>query len=562
VVAGVGAAAALVAADAAFGLSVPARIALWVGWIGLVLALARRPRAVPWPAGLVVVLATAAAAAVVPGAATHLRRVGMPWHRPHPDPGYRVVVISGDPVVRRDGPVTLSALVEPLGPGATLPETAALLLRLPNGRTARVPMTGDGAGGFHFTRPSVSDDFDYRVEAGAAASPWHAVRVADPVELADDAAVTVTPPGYTGAAPVTRRGLDAIEGWQHSVASVRLSFTRPAATAFLHWQPAAGPAADPVRSVVLAPDGRSGTATLRLTGDGVLRVVVVNEPLSRRFKSEFVVPVRVRPDRPPKFDSVSGVIPRPITRPPGGRVEIAFTAADDLGVAGAEVEYVRGDGGPPVREPVPLTGSGTPRAEGRLALDLTGKGAAGQTVRFRLRVSDGRQVPDAGLGPLEAVYPPSGWAEVRLSATASPADAQEVFGLRDHTRERIEAAAKEVEAARAEVAALAGSDEVAAWPVDHAVRLDAARAGVRNAAAVLHGIADELALRPDLRTFAGHLRTEADRLLGVAAEALAETPLDRRAALAAGVNGLGTAAERLNDFVTRNDRLARGWLDR
>jgi hypothetical protein len=561
-VAGIGAAAALVAADAAFGLPVPARIALWVGWLGLVLALARRPRAVPWPAGAVVVVATAAAAAVVPGAATHLRRAVMPWHRPHPDPGYRVVVTSGDPVVRRGGPVTLSALVEPLGPDAVLPETAALLLRLPDGRTVRVPMTGDGAGGFHFTRPAVSDDFDYRVEAGTAAGPWHAVRVADPVELADDTAVTVTPPPYAAAAPATRRGLDAIEGLQHSTAAVRLAFTRPAGTAFLLWQPAAGAAADPVRPVVLAADGRSGVATLRLTGDGVLRVVVVNEPWPRRLKSEFAVPVRVRPDGPPRFEAVSGITPRPVTLPPGGRAEIAFTAADDLGVAGAEVEYVRGDGGPPVREPVPLAGAGTPRAEGRLTLDLTGKGDAGQTVRFRVRVADGRQVPDAGLGPQEAVYPPGGWAEVRLSAAAPAADAQEALGLRDHVRERIGVAAKGTEEARAEVAALASSEELAAWPVDHAVRLDVARAGVRKAAGVLQSAADEVALRPDLRPFADMLRAEADRLLGVAADALAEAPPDRRAALTTGASRLAEAGDRLTEFVARNDRLARGWLDR
>ena len=563
VFAAVGAAAAVVAADAALSLSLPARIALWVGWIGLVLLLARRPRAVPWPAAAAAVAATVGAAVVVPGAAHHLRRVFTPWDRPPAAAGVRVVVTSGEPVVPRDGPVTLSALVEPLGPDAVLPETADLLLRLHDGRTARAPMTADGAGGFHLTRGSVSADFDYRVEAGGAVSPWHAVRVGDPVGLADGTSVTITPPGYAGpAAPVTRPGFTSVEGLQHATAAVRLVFTHPAATAYLQWQPAGGPAEVVHRPVQLLADGRVGTATLRLTGDGTLRLVAVSDPWPRRLRSEFVVPVKVVPDAPPRFEAVDGIVPRAVTAPPGGAVELTFTAADDHGVAGAVLEVVPGSGGEPAALPVALSGAATPRADGRVMLPLAGRGVEGETVRYRLRIADNRRVADANLGPQESFYPSAGWAEVRLSRAAPPADAQEAFGLRDLAREAIEAAKQATDAARSEAAELAASPELAAWPVDHAIRLDAARGQLRKGAAALHDAAAELALRPDLRPFAGQVRAEADRLLGVAGEHFAEAPPDRRAALSAGAARLAESASHLAELEGRNERAARDGLDR
>lgn len=559
VVAAVGAAAAAVAADAAFDFPVAARIALWAGWIGLVLGLARarRPRAVPWSAGVVVVLAAAAAVALDPRAVLHVRRLGTPWHRPAAPAGFRLKVVSDEPVIRRGGPITLSALAEPLGPDAVLPDAAVVVFRnLPDGRPVPAPMAADGAGGFHFTRPVVPSDFAYRVEAGAAVSPWHTVRVGDPVELADGTGVTVTLPAYTGRTPpATADGLQAIEGLQHAIATVRLVFTQPVGTAFVRWQPAAGPAADPDRPVVLAADRQSGTATVRLTGDGVLRVVVVNEPFARRLKSEFVVPVRGVPDAPPRFESVTGITPRPVTLPPGGRVEVAFTAADDVGLAGAWLEYIPA-GGEPRREPVPLVGG-----RGRVVLPLAGTGGEGETVRFRLRIADGRQVPDANLGPQETFYPPSGWAEVRLTADAPPADGQEAFALRDAIRADLDAAITEVKAARDEVAALGASDERSAWPVDHAVRLDQARAGVRGAADRLDAAAVEAALRPPLRPLARQLRGQSDRLRATAAGPLAEAPADRRAALAAGAGQLAEAVDRLNALIAVNDRLARDGLD-
>lgn len=562
VFAAVGAAAAVVAADAALSLSLPARIALWVGWIGLVLLLARRPRAVPWPAAAAAVAATVGAAVVVPGAAHHLRRVFTPWDRPPAAAGVRVVVTSGEPVVPRDGPVTLSALVEPLGPDAVLPATADLLLRLHDGRTARAPMTADGAGGFHLTRGSVSADFDYRVEAGGAVSPWHAVRVGDPVGLADGTLVTITPPGYAGpATPVTRPGFASVEGLQHATAAVRLVFTHPAATAYLQWQPAGGPAEVVHRPVQLLADGRVGTATLRLTGDGTLRLVAVSDPWPRRLRSEFVVPVKVVPDAPPRFEAVAGIVPRAVTAPPGGAVDLTFTAADDHGIAGAVLEVVA-EGGMPAVLPVSLSGAGTPRADGRVSLPLAGRGGEGETVRYRLRIADNRRVADANLGPQESFYPSAGWAEVRLSRAAPPADAQEAFGLRDLAREAIEAAKQAADVARSEAVELAASPELAAWPVDHAIRLDAARGHLRKGAAGLHDAAAELALRPDLRPFAGQVRAEADRLLGVAGEQFAEAPPDRRAALSAGAARLAESASHLAELEGRNERAARDGLDR
>ncbi|MBX9627866.1 MAG: hypothetical protein K2X82_28970, partial [Gemmataceae bacterium] len=484
-------------------------------------------------------------------------------HRPDPAPSHRIVIPHPEPVVRRGDPLTLSAFAEPLSPDADPPDGAALVVRPAADRTGRrLPMRPDGAGAFHLTLPPVYDDFLYRVEAGGAASPWHTVRAADPVELADDTAVTVTPPAYTGATPVTRPGVEGVDGLQHSTAAFRLAFTRPAAVAFLTWQPATGVPDRPVVPVELGEGGLTGTATVRLTTDGVYRLVLATEPGLRQLRTEIAIPVRVTADAPPRFEALDGVSPRPVARPPNSRVEIAFTVADDLGVAGVVLEYVPGSGGEPKRESVPLTGAGTPRAEGRVTLDLAGNGAAGQTVRFRLRAADARAVPDANLTPQEGVYPPTGWAEVGLSASTPPADRQEADGLRDAARDALRGAADAVGAALAEVEALLGSDQFAAWPLDHAVRLESAREQVRAAAGQLHDAARELVLRPDLRPFAADIGATADGLHRTAAEWMGDAPPDRRAALRTAADRLGEASSRLDGLTARADRVTRDWLDR
>jgi hypothetical protein len=516
----------------------------------------------------VVLVAAGVAAAVVSGSGERLRRVGMPWHRPAPV-SYRVLVSSGEPVVRRGDPVTLTAYVERTDPKAPLPDSAVLVIRDGPGQSERrLPMAGAAAAGFHVTRPSVTADFEYRVEVGPAASDWHAVLAADPVGLSHETNVEVTPPAYAAARfpPRVVPGLVEIDGLQHSAAVLRLKFTRPAEAVFLEWRPDGGtPESVPFQP---DPDRAGGTAHFRLRQSGTLLIVLVNESGPRKLRTEVPVPVRVAADGPPRFEEVAGVTGRLRLVKPGDRVPFELAVTDDVAVAGAEVEYAVGDHGPPVRLPVPLAGLGTPRAAGRFTFDLTGKGAEGETVRVRVRATDARRVDDPKLGPQEAVYPASGWLELRLTSSAPPLDEQEIIGQRDALRSALTAAARDVRVAAA-LATQLEKDTAGRGPLaqDEATRLAVVREKVRLAAAALHDAGREAQLVRDLRPLASAAREVADRPIRAADDAFgprragADNPADRAVAFAAAFAALKDAAARLDALAARNDRLARDRLD-
>jgi hypothetical protein len=494
----------------------------------------------------------------------------MPWVRPAVVAPFRIVVTSGDPVVRRGGPVTLTAYLEPTAHSVALPATALLTVRDgPGAPEQAIPMTGDGTAAFHATRPAVPADFEYRVEAGGAVGDWHAVLVADPVDLAEPTTAEIVPPPYAaGAVPARTAPLAGLDGVQFSTATLRFRFTRPAAAAALEWRPDRRPPVDADSIPIhLAPDRTAGTATFRLTESGTLRVVLVNETGPRKLRSETPIPVRVSPDAPPRFEQLSGVVARPCAVRPGERLTVAVIAVDDIGVAGAELEYATGADPTPTRIPIPLTGAGTRRAEGRLAFDLIGKGREGDTVRYRVRVTDTRRVADARLGPQDAVYPPAGWAELTVSESAPPLDRQEVFGQRDALRVALTAALAEVRQARAEVEALhADTRERSPLPVDQAFRLTAIRERGRKGGGLLHAAARDAALTPDLRPLAATVRDVADQPLRAADDALrtaaTDNPADRLAALESALARFALAADRIEGLVPRNERLAQDRLDR
>jgi hypothetical protein len=528
-------------------------------------------RPVAWLAGAAggAFLLAALFAAVVPGSGERLRRVAVPWYRPPQVVPFRVVVTSGEPVVRRGDPVTLSAYLERADPHAPLPDAAVLVFRDgPGSAERKLPMTGNGSAAFHVTRPGVAADFEYRVEAGPAVSDWHAVAVADPVELTEQSAADVSPPAYAaGLVPArTVSGLTELEGLQYATAVLRLRFSRPPATAFLDWRPAGG-GQTVLTQVQLAPDGLSGTATFPLRENGTLRVVLLNDTGPRKLRTETPIPVRVTPDGPPRFEQVSGVATQARTVRPGEHVPVALVAVDDVAVAAAELEYVVGpDDAKAVRLPLSLGGLGTPRAEGRFVFDLAGKAREGETIRFRVRVADNRKLDDPRLDAQEAVYPPSGWAELRLSASAPPLEYQEILGQRDQIGDALSAALKEVNTAAAETENLRGDLGDASFTLDQSVRLSNIRERrVRVAAAGLHDAARSAALTPELRSLAAAIRDVADHPLRGADDSLGKAgtnnPADRKAAFAAAEKALATAANRIEELLRANDRLAQDRLD-
>ncbi len=510
------------------------------------------------------VLTVTTTAALVPGSAEQLRRVATPWARPNAQ-AFRVVVTSGEPVVRRGGHVTLSAYAERIGSGSTAPPEAFLVTRDgPHAPEWRTAMAGDGAA-FHATRSAVASDFEYCVEIGPARSEWFRVTALDAVELAPGTEIDIAPPEYATSVPKrTLAALADFDGLQFGTAAFKLKFTHPAATGHLDWRPHGEPKAEWI-PLEFAPDHMSATAKLTLRTSGVLRLVLVREAEGKRLRTDTTATVRAIGDEPPRFENLSGVTARPRTAKPGARVPIAFVALDDLSVASAELQYIIGpDESKRASVPIPLSGAGTPRGTGKLDFDLTGKGKEGDAVRFRVVVFDNRGVETTG--PQIATFPRSGWSDLRLTATAPALDEQEVVCVRDALHESLTGAGQELTETAAEVAALATAAGDAPLPLDLTVRLNNAREKVHAALTTILDAARDAALTPDLRPLATATREVAETAVRPAEEALRRAETDSAAVRADGftaaVTHLRAAVTQLDERAARNAQLARARLDR
>lgn len=509
--------------------------------------------------------AVAATAALVPGTGDRLRRVAAPWARPTGAPAFRAVVTSGAPVVRRGGPVTLSAYAERSSTNGSAPPEAVLVTRdRPDAPEVRTPMAGDGIA-FHATRSCVRADFDYCVEIGPQRSEWFHVTALDAVELAPGTTIEIAPPEYARTVPKrTLAALTDFDALQFGTVTLKLKFTHPAAAAHLDWRPQGEPKFEPI-PLEFAPDRLGATAQFQPRGSGLLRLALVREADGKHLRTDTPANVRVVTDEPPRFEQLSGATTRPRIARPGGTVPIAFVATDDLNVAGAELQYVLGpDDTRAVSVPIALTGAGTARASGRLNFDLSGTGRGGDTIRFRVVVTDNR---NAGAdGPQVAVFPRHGWSELHLAAPAPPLGEQEVVCVRDEFNEALGAATKALKESADEVAAIgAATAGSTALELHHAVQLNRTRDRLRAAAEALRAAASDAHLVPELRPVATAGRELADQQLRTE-EALrrAETdsPAVRAEALAATGAYLRAADARLNELVVRNNRIARTRLDR
>jgi hypothetical protein len=505
----------------------------------------------------------------VTGAGDRVRRFALPWYTPPADVPFRVVVSSGDAVVKRGDPVTLSAYLAPTRPGAALPTTATLVIRQPQAKLdKKLPMLGGEGGGFHLARPGVAEDFEYRVEAGAGVSDWHTVTAADPVALADGSAVTVRPPRYADGVvpPATLPGFTEFEALQFSAAALTLKFTAAPADAFLQWKPAnplrGGPATLTVR---LAADRLSGTADLPVAADGTLTLVLVS---GQGLRTEYPSGVRATPDAAPQFAKVTGLTNAPREARPDDRVPIELIATDDVRLDAAVIEYcVNGNEAATRTEPVRLPGLGTKRAEGAVSFALGGKAKEGESLHLRVRVRDNRSLADPRLGQQEAVFPPTGWAVLRLNPYARPLAEQEVHGQRDKVRDRLTAAAELARDAAKQVKALqAEAPGDGSLSADQAVRLRSAREKAGDAAKQLADLAVEADLTPALRPLAGDMRGMVETLLRPAEAAIRAAEPDptkagREKSLAAASAKLDEALAKLADLERRNEQAARARLD-
>src|SRR5262245_27514036 len=332
---------------------------------------------------------------VAPRGGELTRRFLLPWYTPSATAAYRVVVTSGDPAVKRGAPVTLTAYVEPTKPGAQLP-TAATLVVTANAREERLAMAADEPNVWHARRPAAEADFDYRVEAGGAASETYHVTVVEPVTLAS-ARVSVKPPAYAAHgrdAEIAVEGLGELSALEHSTVTFDLRYAPRPSAAVLEFAPQGDGDGKPAREqsqVRIADDGSArvtvparATGTFALTAEG-----------DRGVKSEFPPqPLRVHKDEPPKLPRVSGLSDKPRQVRPNEKIVVECAATDDVAVAKLILEWKVDDS--PVQT-LPLDARGLPagQAEGRAVLALAGKWKVGQRPYCRLAALENRDVPAA-----------------------------------------------------------------------------------------------------------------------------------------------------------------------
>lgn len=464
---------------------------------------------------------------VLPGSGDRVRRLIQPWHTPGVDLNYKIVVSSGDPTVKRGESVTLAGYAERTKPGEAIPNNAVVVLR-EKGSEKSFPMRSDDKAAFTFTKPTVNGDFEYYVGIGNVRSEWHTVSAVDPTQIAAGTTLKIRPPEYAKAniTATSRDGLSELEALQFSTASFDLKFNLQVKDAALEWRPTGeAPNKPPERIAVKLNAERTGaTAEFPIRTDGVLKWVLEGE---KNIRTEIPLAVRTLKDMPPQFEKVVGFPSMAKEIRPDEFLVFDIVVRDDNAVSEVVLEYGRLEtvgSQLPFSQPLPLSGLGTARAEGRTSFTLGVKFREGEKIVFRLRLLDNRSVPEASLTPQEITFPEKGWATLRITSTAKSLGEQEIQGQQLALHERIAAIRTAVAETAADLAALRpemlGRTKLAA---DQSVRLTNDRERTQQCAIALEDLAKAADVVPELRGVSDAARVIAEQHLRKGEDLLRKT---------------------------------------
>ena len=299
-----------------------------------------------------------------------------------------------------------------------------------------MPALKEGGYGATFTPVA---DFSYRVETGPDSSPTYSIETVQPVDLAADSPeITTKPPVYaenTVDQEITRRpgGRDrtserhgSLRLQVHAARRVRFSgmdADRDEAGEGRRRADAACNRAQPGSHVRLrrVPAAASGKYSLHLRAE---------HGVPTDFPARDLI---VKPDEAPRFKKV--VVKEELKAVlPYDRVPLEFTAADDVAVASAEVEY-RVNQGDPVREAIAATGLKTREASDErerpeYLRTWRGKSSRAMWLEYRLRISD--NLPAEFGGPHVVYYPADHALTLRVATD------KEILALRDEINKRLD----------------------------------------------------------------------------------------------------------------------------
>ena len=195
-------------------------------------------------------------------------------------------------------------------------------------RWRNAEMTGDAAGAFRLTLPSVAAPFAYRVVAGAVTSPTYQVAVATPPRVTR-IDVHYTYPAGLRLAPRTETDGGDIYAPAGTAVRVQVFTDRPAATGQMTL--AGG------KPIALTSDTPTElSASLSVTSDDSYRLVLADrEGIGNPGDTEYFI--RTLEDRPPDVRLLKPATDRSVTRLE--EVDIEAQAEDDYGVDRLDLVY-------------------------------------------------------------------------------------------------------------------------------------------------------------------------------------------------------------------------------
>jgi hypothetical protein len=542
-------------------------------------------------AAVLLLLLAAVAAIVIPGRFTELcGRFLFPWQERSAVAVYTLTVTPGDAVVARGRPLTLTAVLTPTAEGVKLPGSANLIMTDAGGSLTRLPMLTDDTA-FSLRLESVVGDFAYRIESGGATSDSYHITAVEPINVAAGSpTLTVTPPEYAKQTfkNETLSGFHDLAILQHSRVRLDFRFTQPAREASLQWP--TDKKDDGAHVLTLATDQLSASVELPALMDGSYKLALRGE---NGFDTELAGgSLNVKVDQPPSVarftggnlpgaqkaewklqNDATGKDFSPIKSEdamksvlPYEAVPIEAALTDDVGVEAAELEYRINDG-PAQHEEITLQGRGMMQASGRHLFQLGGKVKDGDTVRYRLRIADNRDVPEAGLKPHVVYFPADKWFTLKISGAAEPLAQQEIQAQREDANQRLDAIKKELEREQRAVYKL--RQETKAQPSllpEQTMELKALRKDTDTSREALEQLARDLGETPQQQPLADKAREVADEEMRHTEADLAqaekqEQSIPRNRKLQEADKELSSALRKLDDLRRANERVSQERLD-
>ncbi|HEY7330355.1 MAG TPA: hypothetical protein VH592_22135 [Gemmataceae bacterium] len=388
-----------------------------------------------------------------------------------------------------------------------------------------------------------------------------------PVELADDSpTITITPPAYARSVKEEEafHGLVDLAPLQYSVMRFDFRFTRPAVAGYLEEWPATSdetPDKPTRHPLTLSADRQAASLAIPAMNESKYRLILEGEHGTRTELPGGTIHVQL--DQPPSVRRLTG---KTETRSvlPYERIPFEIEAADDIGVAGMELEY-RVNDGEIVRQTLEVEGANTPSAVVRHVLDLAGKVQEDDLFSYRFRVSD--NFPQQYKGPHVTIHPPDEWLTLRIARRGNTLEQQEILTQRDEINRRLQAIRESLLQEKRDLSRVKEEMRQQASltpdPLDSMKQLRRENQDNQKALRDLAQSAEEVSALPPVAELA---RDVADREMHKSQQALDSvsppaSPAEASRQLQSADQQLNAAIKRMDELKKTNDRLAQERLN-